>query len=92
MLLIACLNVANLLVTRAAAQRKELAIRTALGGSWLRLIHERLMRGLLYEIKPLDLAVFALVAAVSLAMAAFACVVPVWGASHLDPMRALRAE
>lgn len=52
----------------------------------------RLMRGLLYEIKPLDPAVFALVAAVSLAMAAFACVVPAWRASHLDPMRALRAE
>ncbi len=47
LLLIACLNVANLLVARAAARRKELAIRTALGGSWLRLIGERLMECLL---------------------------------------------
>ncbi len=38
---------ANLLVARAAARRKELAIRTALGGSWLRLIGERLMECLL---------------------------------------------
>jgi predicted permease len=47
LLLIACLNVGNLLVARAAARRKELAIRTALGGSWLRLIGERLMECLL---------------------------------------------
>jgi predicted permease len=47
LLLIACLNVANLLVARAAARRKELAIRTALGGTWLRLIGERLMECLL---------------------------------------------
>jgi putative ABC transport system permease protein len=46
-LLIACLNVANLLVARSAARRKELAIRTALGGSHLRLLRERIMESFL---------------------------------------------
>jgi putative ABC transport system permease protein len=52
----------------------------------------RLMRDLLYEIKPLDPEVFAAVAATLLAVAVFACIVPAWRASRLDPMQALRTE
>ncbi|MGC2766074.1 MAG: FtsX-like permease family protein, partial [Candidatus Acidiferrum sp.] len=52
----------------------------------------QLMRDLLYEIKPLDPAVYAAVAATLLAVATFACIVPAWRASRLDPMQALRAE
>ena len=52
----------------------------------------RLMRDLLYEIKPLDPEVFAAVAATLLAAAALACIVPAWRASRLDPMQALRVE
>ncbi|WP_348263449.1 ABC transporter permease [Telmatobacter sp. DSM 110680] len=46
-LLIACLNIANLLIARATARRKDLAIRSALGGGRLRLLTERLMESLL---------------------------------------------
>ncbi len=49
-LLIACLNVANLLVARAAARRKDVAIRTALGGGWIRLMRERMLESLLLSI------------------------------------------
>jgi predicted permease len=71
-------------------------LRPALYGLTLGLVGSvgavRLVESMLYQTRPLDPAIFASVAATLLVVAVFACLVPAWRATRIDPMQALRTE
>jgi putative ABC transport system permease protein len=52
----------------------------------------RLMRGLLFEVSPIDPPTFASVALLLILVALLACYIPARRATRVDPMIALRHE
>jgi putative ABC transport system permease protein len=83
-LLIACANVANLVLAKTLGRRKEIAIRTALGAGWRRVMQQMLAETLLLAVAGGVLGLLVAHGGIRLIVAFFGDKLPQTGAVGLD--------
>jgi predicted permease len=83
-MLIACANVASLMMTRGAAREHELAVRSALGASRARLIRQSLTEALLLSLTGAGAGMAVAVGLLRIFVALAPTGIPFLGKAHLD--------